>query len=88
VVALSYEDELLTFIATELLRGRPGADLQPEDDILGSGIVDSLGVMRIVAFIEERFGITVPPEDVRIEHFLTVRQIAAYLTAHRDGHAG
>ncbi len=78
---MSYEDELLAFVSSELLRGRAGADLQPEDDILGSGLVDSLGVMRIVAFIEERFDITVPPEDVRIEHFLTVRQIAAYLRA-------
>ena len=84
---MSYEEELLGFISRELLRGRAGEDLQAEDDILGSGLVDSLGVMRIVAFIEERFGITVPPEDVRIEHFLTVRQIATYLTAQRDGHA-
>lgn len=84
---MSYEDDLLTFIADDLLRGRSDGGLQPEDDLLGSGLVDSLGVMRIVAFIEKQFGIAVPPEDVRIEHFLTVRDIARYLTARRAGDA-
>jgi acyl carrier protein len=81
------EDELLAFVSRDLLSGRPDLTLAGDEDLLGSGLVDSLGVMRIVAFIEERFGIAVPPEDVRIEHFLTVRQIADYLTARRAADA-
>jgi len=85
---VSFEDDLLTFITDRLLAVPPAAALQAEDDLLSSGLVDSIGVMRIVAFIEERFGIAVPPEDVRIEHFLTVQDIARYLTARRAGDAG
>lgn len=84
---MSIEDDLLEFISQELMHGRPDAPLLPEDDLLSSGLVDSLGVMRIVAFVEQRYGIAVPPEDVRIENFLTVRQIAGYLAARRTGDA-
>lgn len=84
---MSIEDDLLAFISQDLLHGLSQGPLQPEDDLLGSGLVDSLGVMRIVAFVEKRYGIGVPPEDVRIENFLTVRQIADYLAARRAADA-
>lgn len=82
---MSVEGELLKFVASELLRDPPAVPLQAEDDLLGSGLVDSLGVVRIVTFLEKQYGVTVPPEDVRIEHFLTVRQIASYLDSRRSG---
>ena len=43
-----------------------------------SGLVDSIGVMRLVAFIEEESGVKVPPEDVVIEHFENIFAIANY----------
>ena len=82
---MSQQTELMEFISEDLLRGRPEISFEAQDDILGSGIVDSLGVMRIVAFIEERFDVTVPPEDVRLENFLSVNHIVAYLKSREDG---
>ena len=84
---MNKESELIEFIAQDLLRGRPDVSIDAEDDILGSGLVDSLGVMRIVAFIEKRYEVKVPPEDVRIEHFLSVNHIVSYLETRRDGAA-
>jgi len=45
--------------------------LSDDDDLLTSGLVDSLGMMSLVAFIEEQFGVAVPPEDVTLETFST-----------------
>ena len=58
-------------------------------DLLGSGYVDSIGVMRLVQFTEARFGVRVPPADITIENFLTVRRIASYLQGRvaANGHA-
>ena len=84
---MNKESELIEFIAQDLLRGRPDVSIDAGDDILGSGLVDSLGVMRIVAFIEKRYEVKVPPEDVRIEHFLSVNHIVSYLETRRDGAA-
>lgn len=72
------EQVLVEFIAREL-RGDPAAAPGADDDLLGSGLVDSLGVMRLVRFVEERYGVAVPPADVTIENFNTARTIASYL---------
>ena len=64
------------FIEVELLAGQPVED---DEDLLIGGSVDSLGVMRLVAFIEATFGLRVPAGDVRLPNFATVDAITAYL---------
>lgn len=78
------EQTLISYIQSDLLGGRGPRTLGPDDDLLGSGLVDSLGVMRLIGFIQERLGVTVPPGDVTIEHFMTVGHIRTYLAARRD----
>lgn len=70
--------ELLDYVERELLHGRrPG--LRADEDLLSAGIIDSLGILQLVAFVEVRFGITVPDEDVIFENFHSVAAIADYL---------
>ena len=71
--------DLSEFIAREILGSQTGEGPTGDDDLLGSGMVDSLGVMSLVFFIEERFGVEVPPEDVTIDNFQTIDAIASYL---------
>lgn len=72
------KEKLTRFIIDELLSGMDIGDL---DDLLLSGLVDSMGVMRLVAFIEEETGLKVPPEDIVIEHFVNIDAIIRYLEA-------
>lgn len=72
------ESILLEYIKQELLRGRK-ADLKAGDDLLSNGIIDSLGILQVVAFIEERFHIQVPDEDVVFENFQSVKVLSDYL---------
>jgi acyl carrier protein len=48
-------------------------------DLLLTGIVDSLGVIRITHWMEETTGVVVDPGDVTLENFQTVDKMAAYL---------
>jgi len=73
---------LMDYIKEELLKGRK-MDLKPEDDLLSAGILDSLGILQMVAFIEERFGYQVPDEDVVFENFFSVESLANYLKANQ-----
>lgn len=75
---LDMESALTSFVQDELLGDRPELSLTPDDDLLGSGLVDSLGVMRIVQFLDLEHGVRVQPADITLENFLTVRRIAAY----------
>jgi acyl carrier protein len=79
------KDTIRSYIAMRLLNGREATSIGDDEDLLGSGLVDSVGMMSLVLFIEEEFGVDVPPEDVIIENFLSVRTIDAYLQRRREG---
>ncbi|MEW6179823.1 MAG: acyl carrier protein [Chloroflexota bacterium] len=66
------------FILDELAKGRK-KNISEDEDLLGEGIIDSLGILQLVAFIEEKFNYTVPDEDVVIENFMSVNAISNYL---------
>jgi acyl carrier protein len=71
---------LMDYIKKDLLKGR-NKNLSPEDDLLSAGILDSLGILQMVAFIEERFGYQMPDEDVVYENFNSVDALSSYLKA-------
>lgn len=73
------KDTLKRYIEQELLSDRGAVSLGDNDNLLGNGLVDSVGMMSLVLFIEDAFALSVPPEDVTIEHFLSVNTIDAYV---------
>lgn len=68
--------ELQSFVETTLLSGQ---SVTTEENLLLSGLVDSLGVMTLVAHLEGVTGTPIPPEDVVLENFASVDAIIAYL---------
>lgn len=50
-----------------------------DDDLFEKGIVDSLGFLTIIGFIEENFSITVHDEDIVPENFSTINSISDYV---------
>ena len=76
---LNTQETLKQYITTELLSDQTNANLTVDDGLLVGGLVDSLGIMRLINFIEENFSIRVPRKDVTIEHFRSIRVIAEYI---------
>jgi acyl carrier protein len=70
---------IIKYIQENLLTGKGEIELSPEDDLLGSGLLDSMGVMRLVGFVEETFNINIPPEDIVIENLMDVKAITNYV---------
>ena len=48
--------------------------------LIESGILDSLSILKLVAFLEEKFGIKVSPEDVVSTNFETVGAISSFVS--------
>jgi acyl carrier protein len=69
---------LMEYIKQELAKGRSKA-IDENDDLLSAGILDSLGILQLAAFVEERFGIKVPDQDIAYENFHSVNALASYL---------
>jgi acyl carrier protein len=77
---------LASFISDELLRS--GETIAGDENLLSEGMVDSIGMLRLVGFIEDTYGLKVPPKDFVIENFRTLDVICGYLERTLGGGAG
>lgn len=64
---------------TEEVSLDPAAAITEDTDLLLDGLVDSLGVVRIVGWIEDELGIEVDPLDVVLDNFGTVAAMVSYI---------
>jgi acyl carrier protein len=58
-------------------------ELGPQESLFASGILDSLGVLELVAALEEEFGITIGDDDLVPDNFQSVDRLAAFVVARR-----
>jgi len=72
------KDAITTYINTTLLEGRSDP-ITSDQDLLMSGVLDSLNVMKLAVHLEETCSITIPAQDVVLENFSTVDQMYSYL---------
>ena len=73
------ETILMDYIRSNLIRDRK-SNISPDDDLPANGTIDSLGILQLVAFVDERLGIRVPDEDVTYDNFHSVSALAEYLS--------
>lgn len=71
---------LIDYIRTELHGSGAELEISPQDDLLGSGLVESMGMIKIISFIEQQFDIAIPAQDMTIENFLTVEAMVNYIS--------
>ena len=54
-------------------------ELSPELSLLDSGIVDSLGILDLVGFIEEQFGVEAQDDDLVPENFDSIAALTRFV---------
>lgn len=73
----------------EWIRGRRAStecgtkDITFETDILGEGILDSLAILNLVNWIEDRYGMEIADSDFDMENFRTIATIGAFIGQRR-----
>jgi len=75
-----FETRLLEMINAEVSLD-PDVPIVSSTDLLLTGLVDSLGVMTIVDWIEETAEIEIAPADIVLDHFQTVDQMLAFVSS-------
>ena len=73
------KEKINTFIREHLLES--DFELKMEDDLLNTGLVDSIGVVKLIEYIEREFDVSVPPDDMVIENFISINAIEKYLAS-------
>lgn len=66
--------KLLAFIRDELAKGTKGVDFEAES-LIDSGIIDSVGIMKLVDFIEGAFAVKIRDDELLPENFDTLDDI-------------
>lgn len=80
------EARVRAYILDNLMFSSNDADLANDASLLERGIIDSTGVMEIILFLEESFGITVRTEDMLPENFDSVQNIVRFVQR-EQGHS-
>ena len=75
------EQVIKDYIIQEFMFDQPNAELTDDQLLLADGIIDSLGIFTLIAFIEQQFGLKIGPEDVILENFESVNKIKALIAA-------
>ncbi len=75
----SIEEQVRTYIAQNILFSANGFPYPDTASFLENGIVDSMNVLEIVMFVEEKFGIKVEDAEIIPENFDSVAQLASYI---------
>ena len=69
------------FVLDHLAPASGRADIGDEDDLIDAGVIDSLGIFQLVAFLEEHFNIAIGDEEITPENFGTVMAIERLVAA-------
>ncbi len=73
------EEKLRKYIAENILFSTTGYPYADNASFLENGIIDSMNVMELVMFVEDRFGIRVEDNEIIPDHFDSVGQIAGFV---------
>ncbi|MGP4001271.1 acyl carrier protein [Streptomyces sp. 8N706] len=68
------------FVVEEFMPDVPARELDAELDLLEHGVIDSLGLLKVIAWLEDRYGINTDDVDLAPESFKSVAAIDAFLT--------
>lgn len=72
-------NNLKTYITDTLLNGKAGVDLAPDDNLLLSGLIDSLAVMQLVKHVEAENGIKIQAGEITLKNFKTINAIVNFV---------
>lgn len=73
------EEKIAAYIADNILFSKKGYPHPHDASFLDNGIVDSMNVLELVMFVEEKFGVQVGDGEIIPENFDSVTKLAAFI---------
>lgn len=71
--------QIRDFVVENALFGASETALDDNDSFLEKGIIDSTGILELVSFVEEEFGVEVKDEELVPENFDSVNKLSDYI---------
>jgi acyl carrier protein len=74
-------EKVWSFLKESFLYMRPDFRVDPDESLLRAGVIDSLGVMEVIGFVEDLAGIQVAEDEITEANFGTLNAIARYIAS-------
>ena len=82
--SVTVAQQVRSFLVENYMMGQEFS-LDDGDSFLENGIIDSTGVLQLVAFLQETYGFTVEEGELRPENFDSINNISGYVSRKRIG---
>jgi acyl carrier protein len=76
---MDVETAIERFVIDEIMLGDSNTKIDPNESLISSGVLDSLALLRLIAFLEEQMGVTVDDSEVIPENFETINEIKSFI---------
>jgi acyl carrier protein len=73
------------YITENFLYARPNYVVGDDEHLMEKGVVDSMGMVELISFLQDRFGVEPADDEITEENFATLRRIAAFVARKRAG---
>ncbi|WP_224985066.1 acyl carrier protein [Geomonas agri] len=83
---MNLKDEIRNFVVENFLFGDAGG-LTDDSSFIREGIVDSTGILQLVAYLQERYQVAVADDELIPENLDSVQRVAAFVEGKRQGDA-
>ena len=81
---MSPQEQIAAFLVSRFRAAIKGGKLGVDDPLVSSGVIDSFGVLEVIAFLEDTFGIVLDPTRLQVTEFETVNRITALVERARQ----
>lgn len=76
---MSIRDELRNHIRSVYVPDAGLDEITDDLDVLDTGVIDSLGVLRLMSWLDQRFGIALSDADISLDDFHSISSMAALI---------
>jgi acyl carrier protein len=81
---MSPREEIRKYVLETFLFTSDDGALADEDSFLDKGIIDSTGILELIMFLEERYGISVTDEEMLPENLDSVTSLVRFVERRRS----
>ncbi len=76
---MEYVEQIRAFVAENFLFSDDASVVDPKASLIGTGVIDSTGILELVTFVEDSFGVEVLDEDLVPDNLDSIERLAAYV---------
>jgi acyl carrier protein len=78
-------DLIREYIISDLVTSGNGEDIGDDDSLITSGVIDSMGIISLLGFLEEKFAIEISSDELLPENFETLSTITELVSGKLGG---